>query len=89
MIETNKDKHEFLKIKLDFIKQFFTTFIVLDAGLFGFLFLNFENNSTFLNFRTICGIILISSVFALLIKNALGILKEMKGLLWFMLLFSP
>ena len=46
MIETNKDKHEFLKIKLDFIKQFFTTFIVLDAGLFGFLFLNFENNST-------------------------------------------
>lgn len=42
--EIKKDKNDFLKNKLDLIKQFFTTLLVIDAGLFGFLFLNFERN---------------------------------------------
>lgn len=79
--EIKKDKNDFLKNKLDLIKQFFTTLLVVDVGLFGFLFLNFEKNSWFLNFCAVCGIILVGAVFGFLLKMAIEILKEMKGLL--------
>lgn len=81
MEEIKKDKQEFLKIKLDLVKQFFTTLIVIDAGLLGFLFLNFSKNSLFLNICTIIGVVAVSSIFAILLKTAFKILKQMKELL--------
>lgn len=46
----NKNLWEFLKIKLDFLKPFLTTLLLLDAGLIGFIFLNFDKNGFILNF---------------------------------------
>lgn len=81
MEESKKDKQEFLKIKLDFLKPFLTTLIVLDAGLVGYLFLNFSKNSLIINIFAIIGVLFISALFIFILVSALKILEEMKGLL--------
>ncbi|ASM39442.1 hypothetical protein CSPB12327_07650 [Campylobacter sp. RM12327] len=55
--------------------------IVIFAGIFGFLFLNFDKNSAFLNLCSVIGIIFVGAIFGILLKMAIDILKEMKGLL--------
>lgn len=41
MSDDRKYNLEFLKIKLDFIKPFLTTLIILNAGLIGYVFCKF------------------------------------------------
>ena len=77
----NKNLWEFSKIKLDFLKPFLTTLLLLDAGLIGFIFLNFDKNGFILNFCSTIAIFLVSILFCYLLKACLDVLKEMKGLL--------
>ena len=67
-----------LGIKLELI---LTTLLLLDAGLIGFIFLNFDKNGFILNFCSTIAIFLVSILFCYLLKACLDVLKEMKGLL--------
>ncbi len=69
-----------LKTELDLIKQFFTTLIVLNAGVIGFLFLNYKVNSLISNICVIFVIIALSIVFIALLIRSIKILNTMKGL---------
>lgn len=74
------NKAEYLKIKLDLIKPFLTVFLVAIFGLTSFITLNIERNNFFINVLSICAIIIIVLIFAVLIIQTFKTLREMKGL---------
>lgn len=80
MSEKVKIQIDLLKTELDLLKQFFTTLIVLNAGVIGFLFLNYEVNSFSANICVIGVIAALSAIFIALLIHSIIILNTMKGL---------
>lgn len=81
MSDDKKYEWEFLKIKLDFIKPFLTTLIIINAGLISYGFLNFNKNNVFVNIVIYFGVLSITVIFLYLLTSSVKILKQMKGML--------